>query len=437
MDIPMINLGNRIRRGEGSAIRRRGAAVLLAAMLLLAVLAAACGVSDAPEQRDSSDRSSGREPTQDVERESTRDSESSNTRASGEATTDAEIGGAGMSGTPSTGPARESTREAKAPDSVSGSLVRSTSEPLRETRPPSHQSTAGVAPPRPAPPAPPCRSADMNLPHPAQTSVDTDREALIVLLEAADHRQNFNTSEFSEKLFSDWPDNLTDIVTDDSGRAARLKLQSNGEPPAEVGYLTALTDLSIVNSSGDIPPEFCNLVNLTSLGLQGYGLTSEQPSGKIPAELGNLVNLKFLMLDRSHLSGEIPPELGNLANLTHLSLDNNQLSGEIPVELGNLASLSFLSLDSKQLRWEILLELNNLKRLHLNLGGAEIPPELFSLSNVEWLAISGASGEIPPELGKLVNLKSLSFYNSQLSGCIPGSLEGRSISITPRDLQFC
>ena len=56
-------------------------------------------------------------------------------------------------------------------------------------------------------------------------------------------------------------------------------------------------------------------------------LWNNQLSGEIPPQLGNLANLESLQVRNNQLSGGIPPELGNLANLESLDLGENQLSG--------------------------------------------------------------------------------------------------------------
>ena len=146
----------------------------------------------------------------------------------------------------------------------------------------------------------------------AQTSPETDREALVALYHATGGPHwNSNDKWLSDVPVSEW----FGVTTDDNGRVTELRLSEN-------------------LLSGEIPPELGNLANLEGLRLNDNWL-----SGEIPPELGNLANLAGLGLHDNRLIGEIPPELGNLARLTVLSLRGNQLSGEIPRELGNLAKL--------------------------------------------------------------------------------------------------
>ena len=115
-----------------------------------------------------------------------------------------------------------------------------------------------------------------------QASLETDREALVALYNAADGPNwSNNTNWLSDEPSGEWHG----VGTDRSGRVLSLYLDDH------------------------------------------------QLSGEIPAELGNLANLETLGLSRNQLSGEIPPELGNLANLKSLFLESNQLSGEIPADL--------------------------------------------------------------------------------------------------------
>ena len=160
-----------------------------------------------------------------------------------------------------------------------------------------------------------------------RTSPETDREALVALLNAT-NRESWadNDNWLSSEPLGEWEG----VEVDTEGRVVVLTLSGNqlvGEMPPQLGNLAGLEwlDLNDNNLSGEIPPELGNLVNLRNLSLSG-----NQLSGEIPPELGNLVNLRNLTLSGNQLSGEIPPELGNLVNLRNLCLSDNQLSGEIP-----------------------------------------------------------------------------------------------------------
>ena len=235
-----------------------------------------------------------------------------------------------------------------------------------------------------------------------QASLETDREALVALYNAADGPNwSNNTNWLSDEPSGEW----YGVGTDRSGRVLSLFLgdhQLSGEIPAELGNLANLQELFLSSNqlSGEIPAELGNLANLETLGLDG-----NQLSGEIPPELGNLANLEALGLSGNQLSGEIPPELGNLANLEALGLSGNQLSGEIPAELGNLANLETLGLDGNQL-------------------SGEIPAELGNLANLKSLYLhdNQLSGEIPADLGSLANLEWLWLKENQLSGCVPEGL---------------
>ena len=279
----------------------------------------------------------------------------------------------------------------------------------------------------------------------AQTSPETDREALVALYNATggpnwDNNRNW----LSDVPISEW----SGVTADGNGRVTELVpfpdgLVDTGKSPptpdsrasgndgqvkrvSGIRHIQVETVLDLGGNklSGELRPELGNLTNLTVLYLNvNRGLR-----GKIPPELGNLANLTRLGLSGTRLSGEIPPELGNLASLTRLHIGETQLSGEIPPELGNLANLSELTLSSNQLSGEIPPELGNLANLStLALSGnqlsGEIPPELGNLASLEdlYLGDNQLSGEVPPELGNLANLTRLSLHDNQLSGCVPRS----------------
>ena len=102
----------------------------------------------------------------------------------------------------------------------------------------------------------------------------------------------------------------------------------NGSIPAEIGNLTSLINLRLMNNrelTGIIPPEIGNLANLQILNLIGNQLT-----GTIPVELSNLADLGTLALWSNQFTGTIPAELSKLSKLGYLGLDGNQFTGNIP-----------------------------------------------------------------------------------------------------------
>ena len=165
-------------------------------------------------------------------------------------------------------------------------------------------------------------------PPPAQTSAETDRDALLAIFNATDGDSWDGSSTWAGRApIGEW----AGVTTDEDGRVVELNVGLGGaEIPPEVGHLTGLTTLWLSGVSGALPPELGYLVNLTRLRLGEEGL-----SGEIPPELGNLVNLAELGLFNNRLCGKMPPELGGLASLTGLYLSGNQLTGEIPPELGS------------------------------------------------------------------------------------------------------
>ena len=70
--------------------------------------------------------------------------------------------------------------------------------------------------------------------------------------------------------------------------------------------------------------------------------------GTIPAEIGSLTALTDLRLQYNRLNGELPSELGNLTSLAILYLRDNIFCGAIPQSLANLTTLRSLSLHHNQ-----------------------------------------------------------------------------------------
>ena len=305
----------------------------------------------------------------------------------------------------------------------------------------------------------------------AETSAETDRQALIAFYEAAGGPGwKDNTNWLTDAPLGEWHG----VTTGADGRVVALDLSDNdvaGELAPELANLARLVelDLSPNRLSGGIPPEFGNFASLERLNLNGNRLGGEIPpelgnlpsltritlteeqlsnswelesddftiinlsgnrlTGEIPEELENLDGLLELNIRGNLLEGEIPEELGGMGSLLRVSFAENRLSGEIPVELGNLKYLRVLGLSDNQLSGEIPPELGTIESMTvLNLSGnrleGEIPPDLAGLAELYSLEIqdNNLTGEIPEELGALAGLNHLNLSNNRLSGEIPVSL---------------
>ena len=232
-------------------------------------------------------------------------------------------------------------------------------------------------------------------PPPAQTSAETDKDALLAIFDATDGDSWDGSGTWAGRApISEW----AGVTTDENGRVVGLDLRLGGaEIPSEVGHLTGLTTLKLSGVSGALPPELGYLVNLANLDLSHNELC-----GKIPPELGGLGSLQTLNLGDNKLTGGVPTWLGGLGSLQSLNLESNQLTGKIPPELGGLGSLQSLNLESNQLT-------------------GKIPPELGGLGSLQSLNLESnqLTGKIPAELDDLVpTLEEIRLDGNELGGCI-------------------
>ena len=216
--------------------------------------------------------------------------------------------------------------------------------------------------------------------------------------------------------------------------------------------------------TGEIPPEFGNLLSLDELDLSGNQLSGCIPVGLyyegqlagdfnpnyLAADFNPEVNIEPIKAcaepDRENLVAvfkamgkeEYPGAIGTWpgvrvdqsGRVKTLDLNPDPLSRREPVpvvpELARLSKLQVLRLRGSGELPPELGSLSNLKHLSIRRGGltGEIPPELGDLSNLTYLSLSRntLSGEIPAELGKLRNLTFLYLRGNQLSGEIPAEL---------------
>ncbi|MEH1964997.1 COR domain-containing protein [Nostoc sp.] len=197
-------------------------------------------------------------------------------------------------------------------------------------------------------------------------------------------------------------------------KATKLILSNNqlSSLPPEICQLSNLTELYLSNNQlSSLPPEICQLSNLTLLSLHNNQLSS------LPPEICQLSNLTLLSLDNNQLRS-LPLEICQLSNLTLLSLSKNQLSS-LPPEICQLSNLTVQYLDNNQLRSLPLeiCQLSNLTLLSLsNNQLSSLPLEICQLFNLTKLTLDNNQlRSLPLEICQLSNLTLLSLHNNQLS----------------------
>lgn len=112
----------------------------------------------------------------------------------------------------------------------------------------------------------------------------------------------------------------------------------NGTIPAEFGYLTNLTDLTILKNpylSGTIPSSFSMLTNLYRLRLIQNGLEGPWNEGI----LENMTNLIDLNLNYNSFNMTLPLDIARVKSLASISLAGNMFHGEIPESYGEMHRL--------------------------------------------------------------------------------------------------
>lgn len=275
-----------------------------------------------------------------------------------------------------------------------------------------------------------------------------DSLALVALYNSAGGSDWYYKNNWLTGRVSSWQN--VDVI---NGRVIHLTLNENnlkGTIPAEIGNLTALTNLSISGNyqlTGSIPSSIGQLTNLLNLSFGSNALT-----GSIPAEIGNCKDLIMLSFGGNKLSGSIPTTIGQLTSLEYLNLGNNQLIDQIPSGIYNLTALKNLNLSHNLLTGtlpEYIGDLALLKDLQINYNqlSGQLPESIWNLTNLEQFAIdnnrfegaisAGIGGltklillnldnnsftTLPPETGQLINLSALSAVNNKLSGILPSSI---------------
>ncbi|WP_298541708.1 immunoglobulin domain-containing protein [uncultured Aquimarina sp.] len=289
-----------------------------------------------------------------------------------------------------------------------------------------------------------------------------DRTALLALYNSTNGANWSNPWNLNISFKNNWSGVAVDSETN---RVVSLNLSQRGlegELPAEIGNLSELTYLSIVDDAsnsmltGSLPEEIINLSKLEFIQISQTGLSGVIPSDlfainslnsvnltsftsnfltlDLPNDLSHLTNLESLSLRRIDLSseGSFPEALFQLPNLITLSLNSNLLTGgALSNEIGNLTKLQRLSLQANDFTGpipEAIGQLSNLRSLNITRCGlnGNLPEFIGNLINLSSLTIFGndIEGEIPNSFAGLANLTSLILTGNNLSGSIPDFLAG-------------
>lgn len=151
--------------------------------------------------------------------------------------------------------------------------------------------------------------------------------------------------------------------------------------PAEIGYLTEVTDFDLNGNSlqGVLP----QLMFRKMTKLQRLNLHMNDMFGAIPREIGLLKNLKELTLFGNFFFGRVPDEITNLKKLENLDLYANNLTGPVPSGIGKLKNLKEFYINDNEVAGRMPKEICDLKLQHLVsdcLGARpEVPCECCSI----------------------------------------------------------
>lgn len=209
-----------------------------------------------------------------------------------------------------------------------------------------------------------------------------------------------------------------------------INTQMLGPIPSEIGNISTLQHLEIVNLRGAVGPG--------------------APGSTIPASIGKLTNLITLSLSLNRHFGTIPPMIA-LSKLQVVRLDGNVLTGSIPPIVG-LSKQIFFDAHNNRLNGSIPRSIAA-RASHLILNDNELGPEIFSdlfqdnkgLREIS-LAHNRFSGPLPRlrflEYGGFVDMSHNSFEGEVPSGyCTATDLQlnhnSISGSLDPLLLQFC
>ncbi|GFP78857.1 leucine-rich repeat receptor-like serine/threonine-protein kinase bam1 [Phtheirospermum japonicum] len=176
--------------------------------------------------------------------------------------------------------------------------------------------------------------------------------------------------------------------------------------------------------TGEIPPSFADLKNVTLLNLFRNKFT-----GSIPDFIGELPDLQVLQLWENNFTGSIPQSLGTNGKLQEVDVSSNKLTGNLPPNLCNGNQLNTLIALGNFLFGPIpdsLGHCKSLKRLRMgeNYLNGSIPRGLLKLPNLTQVELQDnlLTGPFPETDGLLTSLGQITLSNNHLSGPLPPSI---------------
>ncbi|KAM5554389.1 hypothetical protein ABKV19_022663 [Rosa sericea] len=249
----------------------------------------------------------------------------------------------------------------------------------------------------------------------------------------------------NEELLRSLAQNLTALETLDLS-----SINISSTVPDTLTYLSLLTSLTLdgCGLSGKLPGRIFKLKNLKVLSvrynpaLTGYfpddysgsspDLMSLKLSGtnifiNLPSLIERFPSLKELGVSSCNISeGPVPFSLGNLRDLIYLDLSRNKFNGQIPAAtLGNLTQLTYLSLSNNYFHGPVpqslfnLMNLQTLRLDHNNLSGTVEFQKFLTLQKLTSLYLSYNNLELLAESRFLNNATTVlpKFESLGLGGC--------------------
>eukprot|EP00978_Attheya_sp_CCMP212_P024644 scaffold77764_cov48-Attheya_sp.AAC.2 len=180
-----------------------------------------------------------------------------------------------------------------------------------------------------------------------------------------------------------------------------------GALPDEMGYLTTISSLLLVNN--DLNPIY-------SSGIEGT----------IPATFARLTNLRFIIMWANSLISPIPDEwLSENKLLGTIWLHNNKFDGTLNTLFSSLPKLTSLVLTGNEFTGSIPPGFRNLPLIELELESnnfnSTIPEDLFNIPTLKRFLLSdnNFTGSISSDIGKLTQLTNFNVSYNSMSGSIP------------------